>query len=253
MIPLYDMHCHLSHIANAHEVAGQASELGVTILDMAVTPASSLEAREVLEGASNVRIAYGLHPWWIADGSCGDDDVEQAAALCARGRFVGEVGLDFGGARRETAEKQRTALARILEACSNGPLERRVISLHAGRAAGDVLLQLERFDLVSNAHCIFHWFSGTSDELTRARQAGCLFSVNERMLASGRGREYARQIPLDKLLLETDAPRTFGQRSSGKALRNSLERTLARLAELHGVSRESLASRIAYTSQDLLG
>ena len=30
------------------------------------------------------------------------------------------------------------------------------------------------------------------------------------MLASKRGREYARQIPLERLLIETDAPRTFG-------------------------------------------
>ena len=30
--------------------------------------------------------------------------------------------------------------------------------------------------------------------------------MNERMLATKRGREYARQIPLDRLLLETDAP-----------------------------------------------
>ncbi len=40
------------------------------------------------------------------------------------------------------------------------------------------------------------------------------------MLASKRGREYARQIPLERLLIETDAPRTFGQRSSARALGN---------------------------------
>lgn len=33
----------------------------------------------------------------------------------------------------------------------------------------------------------------------------CYFSVNERMLGTKRGREYARQIPLDKLLIETNA------------------------------------------------
>ena len=35
---------------------------------------------------------------------------------------------------------------------------------------------------------------------------GCLFSVNEFMLATRRGRAYARQIPTGQLLLETDLP-----------------------------------------------
>ena len=70
--------------------------------------------------------------------------------------------------------------------------------------------------------CIFHWFTGTSDELARARQRGCHFSINEHMLKTKRGREYARQIPLERLLLETDAPSGLDAPYSAEALERSL-------------------------------
>ena len=53
---------------------------------------------------------------------------------------------------------------------------------------------------------IFHWFSGSSAQLKRARDLGCFFSVNAFMLQTKRGREYAKAIPLDRLLIETDLP-----------------------------------------------
>ena len=89
------------------------------------------------------------------------------------------------------------------------------------------LRQIRRLSVI-----IFHWFSGTSDELVRARNAGCYFSVNERMLASKRGREYTRQIPLDRLLLETDAPAEPNTETSAQSLIRSLTRTSERIASL---------------------
>ena len=72
------------------------------------------------------------------------------------------------------------------------------------------------------------------------------------MLASKRGREYARQIPLERLLIETDAPRTFGQRSSARALGNSLERTLDTLASIRPESRSRIADQAVALGMELL-
>ena len=100
---------------------------------------------------------------------------------------------------------------------------------------------------------MLHWFSGTSDELARARRLGCYFSVSEHMLASKRGREYARVVPEERLLLETDAPPGLDAPYSAGELRASLEAALSRIAEIRGVEREALRDRVTRTRAHLLG
>ena len=249
---LVDMHCHPDQLANGSEVASDAERLGLALFCVTVSPADALAALERFDVNPNVFVGAGLHPWWLADGRCSESDIEAAARLVATSRLIGEIGLDFNGPRAETAALQERGLSAILQSCARHPVPGRVLSLHAGKAAGRVLDLLEEFTIPEHASCIFHWFSGTSEELTRARRIGCLFSVNERMLASKRGREYARQIPLERLLIETDAPRTFGQRSSAAALGNSLERTLDALASIRPESRNRIANQAVALGMELL-
>lgn len=248
---LYDMHCHLGSMSNAELVAKQAERLGLALLNVTVSPADA-DACACLAHHPNVRTARGLHPWWIDNGTCDEEDVARAAIMCAGSRFVGEVGLDFGGARAATAPQQIEAFEWIIQSCAEHPVAGRIYSIHAVRAASEALDALQRFDMPHNSTCIFHWFSGTSDEFSRARALGCHFSVNARMLATKRGREYARQVPLNKLLLETDAPREFGTPGDAQALVGELTQALDALSRVRGESRELLAGRIAQTSQELL-
>lgn len=222
---LIDMHCHLDRMANALEVARDAAARDIAIFDTTVTPADACKAAELFGSESNVRIGVGLHPWWIADGTCDDTDVARATELASRSAFVGEVGLDFGRRGFGTEERQVAAFEQIIATIAAKPLPRRVISIHAVQSATAVLDILECYGLVSagaGATCIFHWFTGTSEELARARQYGCRFSINEHMLKTKRGREYARQLPLERLLLETDAPSGLDAPCSAEALERSL-------------------------------
>ena len=130
-----------------------------------------------------------------------------------------------------------------------------MLSIHAVHAVDDVLDVFERTGALAadagNA-CIIHWFSGTSDQLTRARRAGCYFSVNPRMLQSKRGRAYAQAIPANHLLLETDQPAEQGAPWSADNIRRQLEETLQQLATLRGENLGELRERIAETSCHLL-
>lgn len=248
---LYDMHCHLELMSNAAEVARDAAQLGVGLLDATVTPAAFVQARTLHAGAPAVRVAAGLHPWWLDDERCGHADIEMLVAQIASCPYVGEVGLDFSQRHASSADLQTEAFDAIVRACASHPLPGRLLTIHAVRATGTVLDVLERHGLDRSAACIIHWFSGTSDELTRARLAGCLFSINGRMLATKRGREYARIIPEDSLLLETDAPPGEGPYSAA-AIADELEKTLSHLAEIRGVDARELGARIAERSVALL-
>ena len=159
---------------------------------------------------------------------------------------IGEVGLDFSARFAGSEPLQIQALDRLCDALVQYPLAGRVISIHAVRSAGTVLDALESYGLLTpspnSPAIIFHWFSGTSDELVRARDAGCYFSVSERMLATKRGREYARQIPLDRLLFETDAPAEPQADTSARQLIASLKSVSRRIAELKNCAVESVES-----------
>ena len=259
---LYDMHCHLNRMADAARVCRAGTDLGVATFCCTVTPSEYAVASRTFAGQSNVRVGAGLHPWWIDKGMRSEEDAGSAAAAAARSRFVGEVGLDFGRAHGDSRVEQLAAFEWIARACADRPLSperhgarppRRLFSIHAVRAAGAVLDTLERFDLLRTSYCIFHWFSGTSDELARARRLGCYFSVNEMMLSTRRGREYARQIPEERLLLETDAPPELDGPYTAAEQVDSLERTLDQLAKIRACDRDQLAASIAKTSSGLLG
>lgn len=248
----FDMHCHLGFCEDAAQAARALAAAGVGAFSNTVTPAEFAEQRVALAGAGNVRTGAGLHPWWV-----GEYDVaanwNRLYGLVARTGFVGEVGLDFSPAHIATREAQIDALAQVARVCMQ--VGGKVVSLHAVRAVDDVLDVFERADALTadagNA-CIIHWFSGTSDQLTRARRAGCYFSVNPRMLQSKRGRAYAQAIPADRLLLETDEPASAGAPWSAARVRKLLEETLTQLAALRGDDSAELRERIAQTSRTLL-
>lgn len=159
--------------------------------------------------------------------------------------LIGEVGLDFSTKHASTKEQQLYAFRAIAEAVAGAPLpvfalvsstssqaapmpdfesvapdsaavtpalaaasalgKKRVLSVHAVQAAGCALDVLQETGCLNACVCVFHWFSGTGEELVRARKAGCYFSFSPRALATKRSRAYAAQIPPDRLLFESDA------------------------------------------------
>ena len=250
---LVDTHCHLDRMTNAGEVADRALELDVAVLCTTVGPDDAQGARAAFASCPNVRVAVGLHPWWVADGAESERQGARAAEMAASWDLVGEVGLDFSGAHAGTRQAQLSAFEGIVEACAAHPREGRVLSIHAVRSADIALDILERYDMAGGATCIFHWFSGSSADFDRLRRLGCHISVNERMLASKRGREYARQMPLSRLHLESDAPPQLDAPYSAEELDRSLSRSLDALARIRGAEREELAAHIAQTSSRLLG
>ena len=228
---LADMHCHLDFSSDAATLARLAQAHGVAAFSNTVTPEGYLAASKALAGFPNVRTGVGLHPWWVADGRCGAEQVELACELARTSQFVGEVGLDFAPRREGTFETQLDAFERIVDACCTQDVK--VISIHAVRSATAVLDVLERHRATHNNACILHWFSGSSQELAHARELGCHFSVNPNMLATKRGRAYVQQIPPARLLLETDLPEEGEDAAqAGPAWISQLEHAVQMLDEI---------------------
>ena len=244
----FDTHCHLDLMLNPDAAASESAALGLGLFDCGVNPRDFSAANERARRQPGIIAGVGLHPWWLADGRCSAPEIDLLCEVAAQERFIGEIGLDFSARFTGSKLLQIQALEQLCDALVQHPLAGRVISIHAVRSAGTVLDVLESHGLLTprpdSPTIIFHWFSGTSDELVRARNAGCYFSVNERMLATKRGCEYARQIPLDRLLLETDAPAEPDVETSAQSLIRSLARTSMRIASLKNCEAKRIESAV---------
>lgn len=244
---LIDMHCHLDFLHDPAGFAQDAASRRMGFFCNTVTPDGFLTARAALAGCDNVRVGLGLHPWWVHDGRCGPRHLERMCDLMGETRFVGEVGLDFGKRCAASRERQLLAFRRIARACAvQGG---KVMSIHAVQAADAVLDVLEETNCLTGNQVVFHWFSHSNPALWRAIHAGCFFSVNVHMLASGRGREYAKLFPVDRLLLETDLPPQDNPGYSLDSWEAELRAALDRLELIRGVQ---LAQTLAANSRLLL-
>lgn len=83
--------------------------------------------------------------------------------------------------------------------------------MHSRRAEKEVI------DIIGadfNGKVILHWYSGNMSELNRAIRNNYYFSINGDMLTSKKGRDIVNKIPLDRILIESDAPFTKDTRGS---------------------------------------
>lgn len=253
-IPLIDTHCHLDFAGNAAELAAAYAACGGALSGTCDPRDFDRVCAMLAPYASRVRVGLGLHPWWVADGTCGEGEVALFERLAPAAPLISEVGLDFQPRRADTRDAQIEAFERVCAAAARplGEFPRRIMSIHSSAAAACVLDVLERTGCLDACICIFHWFSGSQEELTRAIESGCLFSVNERMLKTKRGRAYARAIPEGRLLIETDFPGKPGTTAPAVDVAPRLERTMSLLAAARGDDARSLASAIADASERLL-
>lgn len=254
---VWDMHVHLDFMRNLPDVTTEAERLGVGLFAVTVEPDGYARAQEELRDAPWVCLGAGLHPWWVADGRCDEEEVSRTLERIGQTRYVGEIGLDLSPKHvpEGSFDRQLHAFEAIAETCAatsdaNAP---KVLSIHSVQSAGLALDVLERTGVLASCNCIFHWFSGTSDELHRAVRSGCRFSINEMMLRTRRGREYARQLPANRLLLETDLPPGEDVPFTASQIRSSLMRTAEQLAQIRGVSTDDITTLTQENSFLLLG
>lgn len=204
-----DAHCHLQHDPRFRAYAQTHPDQH--FFCMTETPDEYVRFRDAGLPA-NVSLGLGLHPWRVsADAATVHAQVDDVLQLLPDVWLIGEVGLDFSPKHACTRDNQLAAFRAIARAAAgraatNGVGARsRILSIHAVQAAGEALEILQEAGCFDTCVCIFHWFSGTSDQLVAARRAGCYFSFGPRALATKRGRAYAAQLPANRVLRESDA------------------------------------------------
>ncbi len=149
--------------------------------------------------------AYGLHPWFIRDRS--DQWEETLAALLADPEAgavaVGEIGLDKW-MRDHHIEEQERVFRRQLRLAAGAGLPPVIHCLQAWGRLRDVL----REEPLPDAGFLLHSFAGPIELLDDFLELGARFSFSGYFLHERKAEvvETFRQIPRDRILVETDAP-----------------------------------------------
>lgn len=250
MAKRYDMHSHLDFASNCKEVAADAQGEIVTV-NSTVEPAAFVSAREKFAGMDDVHVALGLHPWWLANGRIGEADIAHFEDMLPTTNLVGEIGLDFHKSRKDSMEFQIEVFGRLMEDIANAD-ERKLVFLHAVKSCPTVLNVIEKTGAQKNATFVFHWFQGSHDDFGRALSMGCYFSVGMRMLATEGGELFAKAVPDEFLLAETDNPPEEGMMWSADQWVQEMDNTVASLAETRGIGIEECQALLEANSKRLL-
>lgn len=206
--PLTDSHCHLDFPDFAGEIpdlVARAASAGVTRMVTICTRLRSEPAvRAIAEAHPAVFYAAGTHPMAAAEEPLAR--LDQLVALAAHPKFVGvgETGLDYHYTAESAAIQQESLRIHIAAARQTGlPL-----IVHARDADEDIGRILSEEHAKGAYSCVMHCYSSGPDLARLALDLGFYLSISgiAAFPKSGALRDIFRAAPLDRLLVETDAP-----------------------------------------------
>ena len=195
--------------------------------------------RAIAERHANIWCSVGVHPHEAKEEGQRTPDRLIAAARNAKVVGIGETGLDFyyeHSPRAEQAESFRTHIA----ASRQTGLPLIVHTRNADRETGDILEE----EYAKGAFPgVIHCFSSGPEVARRALALGLFISISGIVTfkAAEELRTIVRHIPIDRLLVETDAPYLAPVPKRGKTNEPAfVAHTAAKVAELKGISMAEL-------------
>ena len=262
-----DTHCHLDAAefdTDRDAVRAQARALGVGLCVYPAVDVNTLDAVRALAHRHEDVYALGIHPLYTPQASAADLDelglAVQAHRADPRLVAVGEIGLDGFVPGLDMARQVHFFRAQ-LELAQAQALP---VILHVRRSAEQVLQQLRQVRVRGG---IAHAFNGSLQQARAFIDLGFVLGLGGALTyeRATRLRELARELPLESLVVETDAPdippqwlyTTAAARAEGQPQgRNSpaeLPRIATLLATLRDVAPQTLARQTTDNARRALG
>lgn len=218
----------IKHPSDIDDVISRAQLFGVD--KILITSSNIMESEDhfdlVSQHLGSLASTVGVHPCSVASEFYGGldkseplEDVEaklsKLKSLAIDGhnkgyvRAFGEIGLDYDRLHYLTAEQQKEMFRRQLEVHSTLSDLKLPLFLHMRAACNDFTEIIKPFvdnGSILPGNGVVHSFTGTKEELEKILSLGFHVGVNGCSLRSQENLDVAKLIPIDKLLIETDAP-----------------------------------------------
>lgn len=240
MYRLIDTHAHLEQVENLEQAITEAKTANIiAIIGVGSDYESNQKVLALAQAYKNfIYPALGLHPWNLKSSAI-DHNLEFIEAHINEIVAIGEIGLDYHKKVRERAGKdlQKDALREALKIAKT---YKKPVIIHSRYAWRDSL------DLVEEAHlekAVFHWYTGPSSVLRDIVGQGYFISATPAVEYHEEHRRAVKEIPLERLLLETDSPVIYrrGSEIEYEAKPAHIIRALKGVVELRGVGEAKIA------------
>jgi TatD DNase family protein len=245
-MPFVDVHTHLTHdsfAADLPQVVGRARAAGVTrivtngtdgpdnrrVLEMAASYPEVLPALGIypVDAIANEILAGGHELPWQQQPLDVDAELAFIDAHAEHAAAIGECGLDAHWVPDYMARQEEVFTALIEIARSHD----RPLIVHSRRAEAETLAVLQR---TGATRVDFHCFGGKFNLARAVCEAGYYCSIPANVGKNQLFQKMARELPLDRLLTETDAPYLAPERGTRNEPAN-VPGTVAAIAELRGL------------------
>ena len=241
---LVDSHCHLDfpdYAGKVDEVLARARAAGVGVCVSIGTELKRFSGvKAVAEAHDNVWCSVGVHPHESEKELLDDEAALIAEAAHPKVVAIGETGLDYYYEHSPRQPQQANFRSHIAAARQTGL----PVIVHT-RDADDDTIHILREEMAKGAFKgLIHCFTGTQKLADAALELGLYISVSG--IATFKNsqplRDVIKSVPLDRLLVETDAPYLAQVPHRGKTNEPAfVAHTAAMLADLKGVSGQELA------------
>ncbi|RHW22607.1 TatD family hydrolase [Pseudomonas jilinensis] len=244
---LIDSHCHLDRLdLTAHNGsldaaldAARARGIG-KFLCIGVDAANAPTVKALAERYADVYCSVGIHPLDLSRSE--PTDLQWLIQALAHPRVVaiGETGLDYHYEPELAAQQQASFRCHLQAAQQTG----KPVIIHTREARADTLALLREADLPQAG--VLHCFTEDWDMAKAALDMGYYISLSGIVTFRNAEalRDVARQVPADRLLVETDSPYLAPVPHRGKPNEPQYVHEVASfLAELRGESFEQLAEQ----------
>ncbi len=273
---LIDTHCHLDfHVFDEERAAvvDRARQVGVSrILVPAIDLETAHTAIRLSETYGEVYAAVGFHPndlsRWNEDSLAALEKLAQHPKVVA----IGEIGLDYYRQRTAKETQQRVFQEHLALAARLG----KPVIIHTRESAEDALEMLKawRASLPANwrgqhprassgaaqenaaGFGVLHSFSGSAEIARQALALGFFLGITGPVTFSNarQQQELVKSLPLERLLIETDAPFLTPHPWRGQRNEPAYVRLVAeKIAELHNVSVQKVAEQTSNNARALFG
>ncbi|MFC1660392.1 TatD family hydrolase [Gemmatimonadota bacterium] len=242
---MVDAHAHMDKYgADLPRALEEIRARSLLTLAVSMDVSSYRETLRIAELEPLVIPSFGIHPW---NASHFFRDLPSLDPLVETAPMIGEIGLDhFFVKDEEEFPAQRVVFEYFLDAAARlGKL----INVHTKGAETEVADALEGRDLPG---VILHWYSGSLGLVDRFLEMGAYFTVGVEVLGSSRVQDLARNLPLDRLLTETDNPGGWEWMEGSPGFPHLIERVQETIGEVRGVPADDLEQVVQRNMEGLL-
>ena len=243
MYKLIDTHAHLDELKNLDLMLDEAKKAGViAIVAVGSSYQSNMKTLEISQ--KHCRFVYpalGLHPWELGNLRTFeiDDNLRFIEQNIASAVAVGEIGLDYDKRVLKVASKelQNEVLGRLLDIARKYAKPAIIHSRYAWKDALH-LIQDSGMD-----KAVFHWFTGFSSVLKDIIGGGYFVSATPAAEYHEEHRRAVKEAPLQRLLLETDCPVTYGRAARYESQPADILRDVKAVSRLKEIAEATIAEQ----------